>query len=330
MGCGKVAESLHLPAAIACDDVDVACLVDANAGRARELAHAFGVPRISTDFREVADGVDAAIVALPNHLHAPATVALLQSGIHVLVEKPMADDSAGCAAMIDAATETGRTLAVGMVRRFYASSGLVKDVLDAGSLGRVRRVRVQEGGVFAWNVASDFMFRKDAGGGVLADLGVHALDLLLDWLGPLTVTAYADDAAGGVEADCRIDLRGADGMEVVVELSRLRRMPNAYLLEGERGTLELGNGVDPTIRLRPAAGAHALEGGTLASGRADGSLVQVFVRQLEDFVRAVRTGQPPFVPGTEGARAVALVEACRARWTRLEQPWSRLPAGEPR
>jgi len=55
-----------------------------------------------------------------------------------------------------------------------------------------------------WKVASDFMFRKEAGGGVLADTGAHLLDLLLWWLGDYESVEYCDDAVGGVEADCEL------------------------------------------------------------------------------------------------------------------------------
>jgi predicted dehydrogenase len=198
----------------------------------------------------------------------------------------------------------------------------VKEILDAGVLGRITHVDMREGGVFGWKVASDFMFRRESGGGVLADIGIHTLDLLLWWLGDATDVAYRDDARGGVEADCELRLELASGASAVVELSRLRRMRNSYVVTGERGTLEIGIGVDPEIRIGTGSDVFSLQGNALRAGRRDGSLHAVFERQLADFVQAIESNAPPFVPGTEGARAVRLIEACRRVRELLVHPWS--------
>ncbi len=72
VGCGAVAERGHLPALKAASCFDVVALVDRNESRARALAESFGVRNVFTDFVRVLPEVDAAIVALPHSLHAPA------------------------------------------------------------------------------------------------------------------------------------------------------------------------------------------------------------------------------------------------------------------
>src|SRR6185295_2968430 len=94
-------------------------LVDRDLERARALARKWGVPRAAADAGDVAGEIDAAIVALPNHLHAPVTVELLRRRVPVLVEKPMAPTVAECDAMIAAAAEAGVPLAVGLEFRFF-------------------------------------------------------------------------------------------------------------------------------------------------------------------------------------------------------------------
>jgi len=93
------------------------------------------------------------------------------------------------------------------------------------------------------------------------------------------------------------------------------------IVEGERGTVEIGVFVPATVRLTPRGG------GTLAGTAPDprferAPLRTVFDRQLADFIAAVRGEGAPLVGGVEARRAVALVEGCYARREPLRWPWS--------
>jgi UDP-N-acetylglucosamine 3-dehydrogenase len=135
VGCGAVAQIHHLPAIVASSRVEAAVLVDADEKRARALAERFGVPEVATDVASLPGTVDAAVIALPNSLHAPVSIELLRRGVHVLVEKPMAVSVRECDEMIDAA-KTGRAvLAVGLDFRFFEASRFVRDQLRDGLLG---------------------------------------------------------------------------------------------------------------------------------------------------------------------------------------------------
>ena len=110
IGSGAIVQRIHLPIAARSDQVEVTLLVDKDLARAREVADEFGIPAVADDYRDAIQkagtDVDAAIVAIPNFLHGPVSTELLQAGIHVLVEKPMALTGAGCDAMIQAARDT--------------------------------------------------------------------------------------------------------------------------------------------------------------------------------------------------------------------------------
>jgi predicted dehydrogenase len=190
-------------------------------------------------------------------------------------------------------------------------------------------VEVSEGSAYTWRVESDAMFRPPAGG-VLADIGVHVLDLLSWWFGDCAVVTYRDDAVGGVEADCEIRLRLPGGVEASVELSRTRTMANTCVVSGTRGTLEIGTKTDSSVRLTVAAQDITLAGKPVAAG-ADppATLVDLFRREFADFVAAIEDGGEPLVTGREGRKSVALMEACYARRERLEYPWE-APASEHR
>jgi len=328
VGCGAVATIHHLPAISVSETVEAAVLVDADLGRARALADRFGVPEAATDYRAVADRVDAAVVALPNSLHAPVSIDLLRRGVPVLVEKPMAMDGREADAMIAAAAEGKAVLAVGLDFRFFDSSLFVRNLLRDGLLGEIRGFDLRQGVIPRWPFATDFLLKKEtAGGGVLADFGVHVLDLLLWWMGEWTEVDYRDDAQGGLESDCEMTLGFRSGASGKVEISRTRNLRNTCVFEGERATLEVGVwDPDPEITLRIADREVALAGRARRPGGEGLDFTDVFVRQIDDFAAAIREGREPFVPGSEGRRSLDLIDACYAGRRPLELPWSVLPA----
>ncbi len=160
------------------------------------------------------------LVALPNYLHAPACIPLLERGCHVLVEKPMATISvAECDRLITAARGSGAVLSVAMVWRFIAAAEqLAREVISRRTFGVIRRVRVTEGVIYNWPATTGFFLKKEqTGGGVLVDFGSHVLDALLWWLGELTVRTYEDDTYGGVEAECHVRCTSTTGVAVNIE-----------------------------------------------------------------------------------------------------------------
>lgn len=326
VGCGAVAELFHLPVVAGNPAVELTLLVDRDLGRARELAVRYGPSvRVSDSVAAVPECADLAIVAVPHHLHAEVSIQLIAAGVHVLVDKPMALRATECDAMIDAAEARGVTLAVSMQRRFGNAAQLAKAWFDTGLLGRVRRVDLREGAIYGWPVRDPRMLSPQVGGGVVTGAGIHALDLLLWWLGDVQAVTYYDDAFGGVEADCEFHLKFADEAEGVLEFSRTRELRNSWIFECERGVLEIGAGLDAPVRLRLSEEAPLLSGQAtpLLSGP-ETPWVHLH-RQLDDVAEAIHTGRAPMVDGREGRRAVALFESAHAGRQPLRLPWLNLP-----
>jgi predicted dehydrogenase len=177
----------HVRGYTAIPDVRVMALADIAEERARDCAARYQVPRVFTEYRELLalPEIDAVSVCLPNDLHAPATIAALQAGKHVLCEKPMARSLAEAEAMTAAARETGRTLAISVNYRWSWSpdSWYLKELIDSGRLGEIYYVRAVSlrrrtfvGGHRSW-----FTQKKRSGGAALTDMGPHLLDLAM-WL----------------------------------------------------------------------------------------------------------------------------------------------------
>lgn len=328
VGCGAMVEQQHLPCLARRDDCRVAALVELNEARAERLAKRFGVPSVFTDYRDLLSlDIAAAIVALPNHLHAPVSIELLKAGIHVLVEKPMALSVAECDAMLEAAEAGQAMLAVGLMRRFSYAGRFAKWAIESGLLGRIISFDIQNGFIHAWPSAMDFFLRREmAGGGVLIDLGVHALDQLLWWLGDVESFEYYDDNYGGVEADCKLQVTLKSGAKGIVELSRTRDLRETAIIRGERAELEIAL-VRNSISLRFLDGAVGITGHAIFPEQPPlpGQRVSdLIAAEHEDFLEAIRTGRQPTVPGTKARRSIALIEACYAERRPLKLPWVEL------
>lgn len=324
IGCGAAAEQVHLPAIMASDSVEATVLVDKDIARANKLAQRFGIPHVADDYTEVFDQVDAVIVVLPHRLHAAVSIDFLNRGTHVLVEKPMALTTAECEAMISAANKSGATLAVGLVRRFFHAHQLVKKLISEGFLGRVESFDVREGFIYNWPVASDFFFRKEAGGGVLPDTGAHTLDTMLWWLGDYDQFEYFDDNMGGVEANCEVRLQMKNGAVGVVELSRTRNLRNTAIIRGEKATLEVQMR-GSQISIQPNGVNTKVVGNAIDNRDAElkkpQSAGDIMRAQLEDWVAAIHNRMDPHVTGEEASKSVALIEVCYKTRKPLEVPW---------
>ena len=176
----------HLDAYGAIDGVDIVALAGKEADLLATLGAQHQVPHLFADWEDLVDvpGLDAISVAVPTFLHAPIAIAALSRGIHVLSEKPIARNEQEGQAMVDAARTAGRVLDVAFNHRRRGDIQALKAVIEGGELGRpyyakaswLRRAGIPKLG--SW-----FTNREMAGGGPLADIGVHVLDYALYLLG---------------------------------------------------------------------------------------------------------------------------------------------------
>lgn len=263
----------------------------------------------------VADDFDAAIVALPDQLHAPVVIELLQAGKDVLVEKPMAGTRAEAAAMVAAATEAGRLLAVAQVRRHLAVKAWAFALLRSGALGAVLGVDAAQGGRDDW-IATGRGYVAQAAGGVIACSGVHTLDLLTWWFGPLEVVSCRDDARGWQEANATIELLGGE-IPIHFELSRNRSRRNTIRVDTERGLLEVALDHYQPRQLFAVPDGVDVEPFVEVVDDLPGQ----FDRQLRAFTDALDGRWPPsLATGTDGASIARVVEDCRTCRT-SDEPW---------
>ena len=109
VGCGAVAEMGHIPAACKLDQVELVGLVDSDVKRAETLAGRFGVARAAASLTDFKKQIDAVILSTPPHIRPTLAEEAFSAGLHVLCEKPLANSSAECSAILAAAQRSDTT-----------------------------------------------------------------------------------------------------------------------------------------------------------------------------------------------------------------------------
>ena len=182
----------------------IVCDVDEN--RARELAEEFDC-EWHTDaltLRENYD-IDAATIATPTPMHAPLAIALMQQGVDVLVEKPLAMDEVEAQSIVTCAQETGRMLCVGHLFRYHVAIRKAADMIASGELGPVLHIESER--------LSVREPRPDIG--VIAALAIHDMDICRDLMGdvdPDEIDAFSlPSEIAGIEDHAVIHMRFPSG-----------------------------------------------------------------------------------------------------------------------
>jgi predicted dehydrogenase len=343
-GYGKVAE-LHAKAIAATSGARlVAVCGHHGSGQGAERRDAFAArwgvaSRSSAAEMAEKDGVEAVIVTTPHPMHRQHSVECSKTGLHVLVEKPMALSVADCDAMIAAADQAGRLLGVISQRRWYPACRRIRDAIDSGKLGAPALGQVI---MLGWR--DEAYYKSDPwrgswageGGGVLVNQAPHQLDLISWFMGPVVeVSAYTanlnhpyievEDTAvaalrfpGGALGSimvsnsqkpgiyAKVHVHGSSGASAGVQTDG-----GAMFIAGRSGVLET-----PVNDLWSVPGEEA----RLAEWKAqDDALFKkidatwyFFSLQIADFATAAREGRPPAVSGRDGREAVRLMEAIYA------------------
>jgi UDP-N-acetyl-2-amino-2-deoxyglucuronate dehydrogenase len=318
---GSIAED-HLDA-VAQLDVDLESLVDHDAARGAEMAEEFGA-RFFSDHRTMLaeTSPDVAVVATPHPSHAEIAIDCLQSGAHVLVEKPMAVEVAEADAMIDTAVRTERVLGVCFQFRFRPAIEEAHRLVSSGALGRLLRVACRE-----TMTRTDTYYRSapwlgtwgGEGGGVLLNQGPHALDLLFHLAGPpVRVSGWTRTLLHSIEAEDTglALLEFESGAVGEILLSTVDSAPLRLELVGERGTAEVVDRRLKFTRWEPDLRTHVTSSPELheppkrrpqkmSVPRGEGDHLDVH----RDFLEAVREGREPRASGREGLASLELANA---------------------
>lgn len=310
VGCGHLG-TIHARLLAGRDDVDLVAVVDPSLDAARRVAQAHGCDACS-DPSDLVGRVDAAVVAAPTGLHAAVSLPLLDAGVDLLVEKPIAATVEDARAIVTSARRSGRVVAVGHVERFNPAWRLAVE--------RVGRPTFIESTRLA-----PFTFRSMDVGAVL-DIMIHDIDLVLA-LEPgrlEQVEAHGIVATGGHEDAVKARLTFASGLVADLAASRispvLRRTVSIWSATA-LATVDFNAKTVEVIGASPEVCSGSFIAADVAPDKRaalkDAFFQTVLPRETipvpdanaiagehDDFLAAIRTGRSPLVPASAGAAAL--------------------------
>jgi predicted dehydrogenase len=275
------------------DGAELAGVYDKNAERAAQAAEEFQT-RVFTRLEDLPGHVDAVSVAVPTVEHAAVGCRLMEMGLDVLIEKPIATDLTGADALIETAKRHRRILQVGHVERFNPAVLAVEPILDNPLFFEVHRL-----GVFT---------PRSLDVDVIYDVMIHDLDILLALVGEEVREAKAVGIPVLTDkvdiAHARLEFAGGAVANVTasrVSTERVRKM--RFFQQHEYISLDYARRDAMRVRVKipgpqPEFGFEKLPAMPVEPLRAE----------LEEFVDAVRSRREPRVGGTAGRAALELAE----------------------
>jgi UDP-N-acetyl-2-amino-2-deoxyglucuronate dehydrogenase len=343
LGVGRV----HVQAFARLTESELVAVCDTNPERLAPVAERYGVTAY-TDAAQLLDDdrVEVIAVATPHPSHAPLAIAAMESGRHVIVEKPMTVDLAEADAMIACARRTGRTLGVIFQRRFWPASLRGRQAIAEGRIGAPVSGECE----LSWWRTEDY-YRRDPwrgrwdteGGGVLCNQGIHALDMFQWYMGEVesvwarwtnlthpyievednavAAVVFRNGALGTVRMSTtsrvsrtRVTVHGSNGATV-----SLLEEPEGAVGYNDLWTIPGEEHVrDESLREHVAKGEYIYQPahhpdcaptwhtGYSYQRSADPSYHAV---QIQDFLHAIAEGREPLVNGEEGRKSLELMLA---------------------
>lgn len=318
VGLGHLTLEELLPAFGACKKSKPVALVSGSPEKLQKVAKQYGIKPEScysyADYDKLKDNPEVQVIyiVLPNSMHAEYTIRGAQAGKHILCEKPMANSSAECQAMIDACKKANRKLMIAYRIHYEPYNRYVREQVQKNEYGKPKFVD-------AFNCQSSANpkhwrhIKALAGGGALPDIGLYCLNTTRFILGeePTEVSAYTysdpdNPLFNEVEEVCSWQMKFPSGVIANCATHYNTHDSRQYRIMTERGWYELAN-------------AYAYSGQKLMSSRADGAIVRQenvnimpknqFAVEMDHFSECILNDKAPYSTGEEGLQDQRIMEA---------------------
>jgi predicted dehydrogenase len=318
VGCGTLFERYYLPALAQCPAWSLVAAGDTSAARRRWVQRVCPELVVCERLPAAEHGapLDALFIATPPDSHCRLTIAALEAGLHVLVEKPMALNTTEARRMLDASRRAGRRLWVGFTRRFRTAYRALQQRLATTRAGDIAALTCHFR--FApWDAASGYLGDEARGGGVLHDVASHQMDLLPWLLGQPIAAVRA--AAGGTSNHVAYDLRFANGLVAHCAAAHGRRyrehievaLPARRLITGTSAVIESRRMPSSCLRLY-ARGLSVRDRFARTLYHAPDATRDRFVAQFRAVAAALRGDDrfPQPADAQQGFASMRALEAC--------------------
>lgn len=322
VGCGRIADA-HAAAIGARENAVLVAAADPDPEARRRAGEKWGCAGYDGVDRMLdAQEVDVALVCAPPALHRPLTERLLEAGVHVLCEKPMATTSADARAMLERATVRRRVLMISSKFRFVGDLLQARRAIEEGAIGMPVSCEITFCARFP--IAGWALRPEASGGGVVMDNGPHVFDVVASVLaarpavvsaafGPRTADPAVEDTA---EILFRTD-RGTVG-RAALSWTYFTKDTDYLIVQGTKGTLRVGwsgagirshggewepfgSGYDKARAFRDQLGAFLtlVDSGDGRDSAVEGVLAMEFVEKIYEAERRGSDRPPSSRPGPE-------------------------------
>ncbi len=262
---------------------------------------------------------DAAIIANPASLHIDIAVPLADAGVHLLIEKPIANNINGVQSLIDLCSKNGVTLMTAYNLRFLPSLNKFRDLLHQGKIGTPYAAHI-EAGQYLPNWRPDLDYRQTVsaqeslGGGVLLELS-HEIDYTQWIFGPVTwvkaTVLNQSQLEIDVEDTAHLQLGISGGLNekqlvVTLNIDFIRHDSTRQChVVGEKGSL-LWNGIQGSVEYFPPNGSKWEK---LYSNLTEQNYT--YEEEIKHFVSSIESGNFPRIRGEDGLKVVSVIEAAK-------------------
>jgi predicted dehydrogenase len=309
-GFGLHAVRRLMPGFALAQNCKVVALSRRDPSKAREAAAQYGIPHVFSSAEELCrcSEVDAVLVTTPNACHLGDVLTAVAARKPVLCEKPMGMNADECRQMVEAARKAGVLLGVAQVFRFEESTARFRTHVAAGDIGRPIFARAEFSFPDSGHHRTWLYDRSLAGGGPIADVGVHCIDalryILQDEPRRVSVVGRSDERSGNVESAAVVTLEFQRGTLAAVLVSFRAHYRTPLEIVGDAGVLRADDAmnVDRPIKLELWRDGQRAAEETVSNELA-------YARQVDAFAAAVegREGFP--VPGWQGWRNQIILDA---------------------
>ncbi len=322
----------HCKAINACSRTELVGAADLSNERCDWVRENTACTNLYCDYRElIADPkVNAISVALPIHLHHQATMAALNANKHVFCEKPPASNSDETRQMVELALERNLVLTWCLQRRFNPEMMAARHVVDSGMLGHIYRVHVRYlRDRMPRMMTEPYRMLRNSGGGVMLDLGVHALDMGWYLLGcPKPIRLVSSNYSAFPEWNA---------VENIEDMAEDTALAMIFFENGSTLTLEASfvsqsedlTNHKPTVRLFGDKGGFYTDSLTVCQGgseKMEYTSIDILpewegphprIKILENFVDAIEGKDSLIVKAEHGLHLMKMIDGIRTSW--LEQ-----------
>jgi predicted dehydrogenase len=244
LGAALIAPNAIIRPTRAVGGAEVTAVAARDIGKARDYATEHGIPRVHATYEELLADPDLDVIynPTPNGLHGRWTIAAVQSGKHVLCEKPFTANAEEARSVAAAVRETDRTVMEAFHYRYHPAMLRAIEIVRSGELGELDSV--ESGFVVSGRPRDDIRWNAALAGGGLMDLGCYPIHLVRSIVGaePTVLSATATESEPGIDGEMSIDLEFPGGISGRIRSSMISETPEVYAtITGSAGSLRIVN-----------------------------------------------------------------------------------------